>query len=143
MYTYNYCSEWKFVQPVRVPYFFHNNLSHIILFYLQINHKCSMAPFKDNSLLINNQIGTMPLNFLVSLLRGLGVSMWSWFWIGHIYILIIYTNTTNNIYNMLIEIKDIWYYIYSVLSIMTWELFLVPKKKEANQPIFWSENHWF
>ena len=75
----------------------------------------------------------MPLCFLVSLLRGWEVSMWSWFWIGHIYILIIYTNTTNNIYNMLIEIRYIWYYIYSVLSIMMWELFLVQKKdKQIN-----------
>ena len=42
--------------------------------------------------------------------------------------MIICTNTTNNIYNMLIEIKGIWYYIYSVLSIIKWELFLVSKK---------------
>jgi len=76
----------------------------------------------------------MPLSLLVSLLRGWGVSIWSWFWIGHIYILIIYTNTTNNIYNILIEIKGIWCYIHSVLSIMTLELFLVPKKnRQINQ----------
>ena len=47
---------------------------------------------------------------------------------NYTYILIIGTNTTHNIHTMIIEMKDNWHYIYSVLSIISWELFFVPNK---------------